>query len=92
MNITPAFRKARRVYDRRPQEADTDVGGSGGKTHRSLRYEYTNIQAPAVVQWPFFLQTDCLMTLTPGPSDQIVAHSENGRALGVVLLDREVPF
>ena len=27
-------------------ETDTDVGGQLGKTHRSLRYEYNNVQAP----------------------------------------------
>ncbi|MEI9970731.1 MAG: hypothetical protein WDO73_01035 [Ignavibacteriota bacterium] len=30
-------------------EMDTDVGGAAGKSHRSLRYEYTNVQAPAGV-------------------------------------------
>jgi hypothetical protein len=31
-------------------EMDTDVGGGAGKSHRSMRYEYTNVQAPAGVQ------------------------------------------
>jgi hypothetical protein len=28
-------------------EMDTDVGGTAGKGHRTIRYEYTNVQAPA---------------------------------------------
>jgi hypothetical protein len=28
------------------QETDLDVGGGAGKSHSSLRYEYTNVQAP----------------------------------------------
>ena len=28
-------------------EADMDVGGAAGKSHRSTRYEYTNVHAPA---------------------------------------------
>jgi len=31
-------------------EMDLDVGGAAGKSHRSMRYEYTNVQAPAGVQ------------------------------------------
>lgn len=31
-------------------EMDMDVGGAAGKTHRTMRYEYTNVQAPAGVQ------------------------------------------
>jgi outer membrane lipoprotein-sorting protein len=27
-------------------ESDSDVGGAGGKVHRTLRYEYSNVQAP----------------------------------------------
>jgi hypothetical protein len=30
-------------------EMDMDVGGVGGKTHRTIRYEYSNVRAPAVV-------------------------------------------
>ena len=30
------------------QETDTDVGGAMGKSHRAMRYEYTNVKAPAV--------------------------------------------
>jgi hypothetical protein len=30
-------------------EMDTDVGGAAGKSHRTMRYEYTNVQAPADV-------------------------------------------
>ncbi len=30
------------------QEQDLDVGGMGGKSHMSLRYEYSNVSAPAV--------------------------------------------
>ena len=29
------------------QESDIDVGGSAGKSHRSSRYEYRNVQPPA---------------------------------------------
>ena len=28
------------------QELDTDVGGTLGKTHRSIRYEYDNVRPP----------------------------------------------
>ncbi len=28
-------------------EMDMDVGGAAGKSHRTMRYEYTNVQAPA---------------------------------------------
>jgi outer membrane lipoprotein-sorting protein len=28
-------------------EMDTDVGGTAGKSHRTIRYEYANVQAPA---------------------------------------------
>ncbi len=28
------------------KEADTDLGGAAGKSHQSIRYEYTNVQAP----------------------------------------------
>ena len=28
-------------------EMDTDVGGAAGKSHRTIRYEYTNVQAPS---------------------------------------------
>jgi hypothetical protein len=31
-------------------EADTDVGGAAGKSHRVMRYEYSNVQAPAGVR------------------------------------------
>jgi hypothetical protein len=31
-------------------ELDMDVGGKLGKSHRSMRYEYTNVQAPAGVR------------------------------------------
>ena len=31
-------------------EIDMDVGGKLGKSHRSMRYEYTNVQAPAGVR------------------------------------------
>jgi hypothetical protein len=31
------------------QDIDMDVGGTSGKSHRSMRYEYTNVQAPAGV-------------------------------------------
>lgn len=31
-------------------EMDMDVGGAAGKSHRTMRYEYTNVQAPAGVQ------------------------------------------
>ena len=31
-------------------ETDMDAGGAGGKTHRAMRYEYTNVQAPAGAQ------------------------------------------
>jgi hypothetical protein len=31
-------------------EVDMNVGGTAGKSHRSIRYEYTNVQAPAGVQ------------------------------------------
>ncbi len=31
-------------------EMDMDVGGAQGKSHRSIRYEYTNVQAPAGVK------------------------------------------
>jgi hypothetical protein len=30
------------------QEQDWEVGGAGGKSHISLRYEYSNVQVPAV--------------------------------------------
>jgi hypothetical protein len=30
------------------QEQDTDLGGAAGKTHMSIRYEYSNVSAPAV--------------------------------------------
>jgi hypothetical protein len=30
------------------QEQDIDVGGAGGKTHYSLRYDYRNVSAPPV--------------------------------------------
>jgi hypothetical protein len=30
------------------QEEDIDVGGAGGKTHYSVRHEYTNVSAPSV--------------------------------------------
>jgi hypothetical protein len=29
-------------------EMDMDVGGAGGKSHRTMRYEYMNVQAPPV--------------------------------------------
>jgi len=32
------------------QDIDMDVGGAMGKSHRSLRYEYTNVRPPAGVQ------------------------------------------
>ena len=28
------------------QEMDIDTGGANGKTHLSVRYEYSNVQAP----------------------------------------------
>ena len=31
-------------------EMDMDVGGAAGKSHRTMRYEYANVQAPAGVQ------------------------------------------
>lgn len=31
-------------------EMDMDVGGAAGKSHKVMRYEYTNVQAPAGVQ------------------------------------------
>jgi hypothetical protein len=31
-------------------EMDMDVGGAAGKSHRTMRYEYTNVQVPAGVQ------------------------------------------
>ncbi len=31
-------------------EMDMNVGGGAGKSHRSMSYEYTNVQAPAGVQ------------------------------------------
>jgi outer membrane lipoprotein-sorting protein len=31
-------------------EMDIDVGGTAGKSHRTIRYEYTNVKAPASVQ------------------------------------------
>jgi hypothetical protein len=31
-------------------EMDMDVGGASGKSHRSMRYEYTNVQAPSGVK------------------------------------------
>jgi hypothetical protein len=31
------------------QEVDMDVGGSAGKSHRTARYDFTNVQAPAGV-------------------------------------------
>jgi hypothetical protein len=31
-------------------EMDLDVGGTAGKSHRTMRYEYNNVQAPAGVQ------------------------------------------
>jgi hypothetical protein len=36
--------KARRVPLK--IESDSDVGGAGGKVHRTMRYEYNNVQAP----------------------------------------------
>ncbi len=32
------------------EEEDIDIGGAGGKRHLSIRYEYGNVQAPAVSQ------------------------------------------
>jgi hypothetical protein len=29
-------------------EMDMDAGGADGDSHRSIRYEYTNVHAPAV--------------------------------------------
>ena len=31
-------------------EMDMDVGGMAGKSHRTMRYEYSNVQAPAGLQ------------------------------------------
>jgi hypothetical protein len=31
-------------------EMDMDVGGAGGKSHRTMRYEYKNVHAPPVAQ------------------------------------------
>jgi hypothetical protein len=31
-------------------ERDMDVGGTGGKSHSTTRYEYTNVQAPSSMQ------------------------------------------
>ena len=31
-------------------DIEMDVGGKLGKSHRIMRYEYTNVQAPAVVR------------------------------------------
>jgi len=31
-------------------EMDMDTGGAAGKSHRTVRYEYSNVQPPAGVQ------------------------------------------
>jgi len=32
------------------QETDMDAGGMAGKSHRTMRYEYSNVQAPAGIR------------------------------------------
>lgn len=34
------------------QEEDMDIGGASGKSHHSIRYDYSNVSAPAVVSSP----------------------------------------
>ena len=51
-------------------ELDMDVGGKLGKTHRSMRYEYTNVRASGGRTLGLFVRPKAVRTRQLGSTDR----------------------